>query len=749
MRRARPLFLLAILGISGFVAYTYRARMEEIRRRAPKAPPKLPPKVGAQLQNWFWQKTAGNGASVEVTAKNMKHDQEKNLFELEGLQMKIFHKDGKTYDFVTSDRADFNLGESFLYADGDANIQLGLAEGEEPAAGRIIQIKASGVRFDMTATKAETEREVQFGFERGEGRAVGATYDPNTRELHLKSNARLTWHGKGPDPRPMVVEAGEVIYKEQESKVLLSPWSKFSRGTMTLEGAGAAVTLDEKGIRLVETTQARGADNDPKRRLDYSADTLVMHLSERSEIERIHAETNARLVAASEAAVTETRANVVDLDFDASSGDSLLTRALATGNTVVESKPVTRPGRRTPETRVMRSEIVELKMREGGKEVAAMETQTPGVLEFFPNGPGQKKRRVEGERFLVAYGQNNRLESFKATRVATNTENEPRNSKPQPPALTWSKELQAQFSPESGEMTKLEQWGDFRYEQGERKAQADRGILEPATNLITLVDHARVWDPTGSTAGDRIVLDQKTEDFRAEGNVASSRLPDKRGGGAAMLSKDEPLQARARTMTTSDGRAKVIYDGAAVLWQGSSRLTADRIEIDRGASALRASGKVVSTLQEKPKKGGKKPATPLFTVIQAANLVYTDKDRVAHYTGGAKLKRAALDVTAREIRAFMKEQKEGDDSGLERAFADGGVIILSQATDRTRRGTSEHAEYYTEEGKVILEQGHPVLEDSLRGVTRGAQLIYYANDDRLLVNGVASQPTVSRIRRRK
>ncbi|MDX1980084.1 MAG: LPS export ABC transporter periplasmic protein LptC [Bryobacteraceae bacterium] len=748
MRRARPLFLLAILGISGFVAYTYRARMEEIRRRAPKAPPKLPPKVGAALQNWFWQKSAGNGAAVEVTAKNMRHDQEKNLFELEGMTMKIFHKDGKTFDHVTSERADFNLGESYLYADGDANIQLGLAEGEEPAPGRIIQIKASGVRFDMSATKAATEREVQFGFERGEGRATGATYDPNTRELHLKSNAQLTWHDKSATPRPMRVEAGEVVYRESDSKVLLSPWSKFSRGTMTLEGASATVTLDTNGIRLVETTNARGADNDPQRKLDYSADKLVMFLSERSEIERIRAESNARLVATSSTAVTETRSDAVDLDFDVTGGDSILTRALATGKSLVESKPVAQTGRRMPETRVLRSEVIELKMREGGKEIAALETQTPGVLEFFPNSAGQRKRRVEGDRFFVTYGDNNRLESFKAVQVTTRTENEERKGKPSPPALTWSKELEARFSPSTGDMTRLEQWGDFRYEEGDRKAQGDRGILESATSLITLIDHARVSDTTGSTAADRIVLDQRTEDFRAEGNVTSSRLPDKKGGGAAMLSQEEPLQARARIMSTFEGRTNVVYEGGAVLWQGSSRLTADRIEIDRANSALRATGNVVSTLQEK-RKGQKKTAPPVFTVIQSASLVYTDKQRLAHYAGGAKLKRAALDVTAREIRAFMKEQKPDGDSGLDKAIADGDVIILSAAGGRTRRGTSGHAEYYTEDGKVVLEQDQPMLEDSLRGVTRGTQLIYFANDDRLLVNGVASKPSVSKVRRRK
>ncbi len=747
MRRARPLFLLAIVGIFSYLGYTYRLRLEELRKNAPDPPAKLPATIGAELEDWHWEKSAGNGPAVNVRAKNMRHNQEKNLFELEHMDLKIFHKDGKTFDHVLSDRADFNLRDSQLFVDGDATITLGLAEGQEPKPGRIIHIKASGVKLDAKAGKAETDRAVEFAFDRGDGKATGAVYDSGTRELQLKSNASLVWKDNGPVPRPMKVEAGQITYKETESKVYLTPWSKFARGTMTLEGAAATVTLDPHGVRLVETTGAKGGQNDPARQLEYAADQLVMNLSEKSEVEKIHGEGNARLIASSAKGITEARTRTVDLEFDASQGDSILKRALATGQSVVESKPV--PGNDRAETRVLRSEVIEVRMREGGKEIAALDTQSPGVLEFLPNRPGQRKRRVEGDRFHVAYGSENRLESFRTSQASTRTENEPRKGKPQPPALTWSKEMEARFAPESGEMTRLEQWGDFRYEEGERKARAGRGILDQGANEITLVDAARVSDNTGSTAADRIYLDQKTEDFRAEGNVSSSRLPDRKGGGAAMLAKDEALQARAQKMTTTGGRALVVYEGGAVLWQGSSRLEADRIEIDRANSVLKADGKVSSQLLEKAKAADarKAPAAPVFTVIRAPSMVYYDKERLAHYTGGVTLKRAALDVTAREIRAYLKESKDND-SSLDKAVADGAVVIVSVAADRTRRGRSEHAEYYAEEGKVLLEQGQPSLEDNVRGDTRGNQLIYYANDDRLLVNGVPSQPAVSKVRRK-
>jgi lipopolysaccharide export system protein LptA len=85
---------------------------------------------------------------------------------------------------------------------------------------------------------------------------------------------------------------------------------------------------------------------------------------------------------------------------------------------------------------------------------------------------------------------------------------------------------------------------------------------------------------------------------------------------------------------------------------------------------------------------------------------------------------------------------------LERAFADGAVEIVETSKDRVRRGTGEHGEYEVSSEKVVLHGGQPVLNDSVRGTARGQRLTYFANNDRLLVDGHANQPAVSKINRR-
>jgi lipopolysaccharide export system protein LptA len=457
-----------------------------------------------------------------------------------------------------------------------------------------------------------------------------------------------------------------------------------------------------------------------------------MNMNADGEIQKIVGEPNAHLVSLTDTARTTISSRRVDLDFDASSGASTMMQALTTGNTVLESAPVPRPGVAPAETRVVRSDRVLLKMRPGGRELANIETQTPGHLEFLPNQPGQRHRTLDADHMFIAYGDGNVIRSFAGTNAATRSDPIPAKGAQKPkqanaPVLTWSKDLKAEFDPKTGQLAHMEQWNDFRYQEGDRRAVANHATLEEARNLITLDQAARIWDTSGATAADRILLDQKTGDVTAEGNVVSIRMPDHKGKSSAMLTNDQPLEARARKMQTTGRNQKIHYEGQALAWQGANRIWGDTIDIDRAGRRLAAQGQVRSQFVEK-EKSGSTPQTqtkaPDCVMIYASALVYTEADRLAHYTGGVHLVRPGMDVKAAEMRAFLNDAKS--DSSLDHAYADGSVEILRKEPERTLTGTSEHAEYYTADERIFLSGGQPVLVDSLHGVTKGQQLTYYS-----------------------
>lgn len=768
LRSTRGLLLLAIIVMLGAVASIYYRQKQSAAAHAPRTPKSLPVDTDASAVSWTYRKDQDTHGIVEVRARRMKQLNSPSLIEIEGVEVIIYKKEGKEFDQIRCDKARLNDNQGTLYSDGNVDITMGVPADEQPH-GRLLQIHSSGVTYELKSGKAHTDRAANFEFQSGDGKSVGASYDPNSREIYMRSQVELHWRGRTPGAKPMKVEAGELIYKEKESYVLLRPWSRLTRETGVLEGGEAVVTLKEGAIQKVEAVKARGNNHQPGKDLQYSADHFLMTMNDDGEVDRIIGEPNARLVSVTDSARTTITARRVDMNFDTSSGSSELTQALTEGNTVLESAPVPRKDVLPAETRIVHSDRVQLKMRKGGRDLESVQTLTRGRLEFLPNRPGQRHRTLDCDTMFVTYGEDNIIHSFRATNAATRTDPEPDKDAPpaakQPPGdptLTWSKDLLAEFDPKTGQLARMDQWNDFRYQEGDRRARANKATLEQASNLITLDRNARIWDPSGATSADRILLDQKSGDITAEGNVISTRMPDQKGKSSSMLSNDQPLQAKAQKMKTTERNQKIRYEGRAEAWQAANRVWADTIDIDRDARRLVADKHVHTQFVDSKKsgdedaktdgapktdgaqKGSEKP--PVFVNITAGNLVYTEADRLAHYTGGVHLVRPGMDVKGAQLRAFLNDADS--DSSLDHAFADGAVEIVRAEPQRTVTGNGEHAEYYAKEQKIFLTGGKPVLVDSVRGVTHGQELTYYANNDKLLVNGGEKDPVNTRVIRR-
>jgi len=247
------------------------------------------------------------------------------------------------------------------------------------------------------------------------------------------------------------------------------------------------------------------------------------------------------------------------------------------------------------------------------------------------------------------------------------------------------------------------------------------------------------------------VMEQQTGDLVAVGHVASTRLPDKKQTSEGMISSSEPIQAKADRMAATERNQKIRYEGNAMLWQSASSLKAKTIVIDRTAQQLDATGDVVSQLPDQS-SDPKKKAKNAFTIVKAQSLAYSDKTKLAHYGGGTTLDRPGLNVQSTEMRAwFVKETKAGggEETKLDRMFSDGDVKIAERSPERTRDGSCEHAEYYLADERMVMNGGNPVMTDSKRGTTRGAEIVYYSRQDKLTVDNEGGGPAVSRLKSKK
>jgi lipopolysaccharide export system protein LptA len=563
----------------------------------------------------------------------------------------------------------------------------------------------------------------------------------------MDNNVVLDWRGNTPDALPMHIESGQAWYFENDSTVMLSPWAKMTREALRMESTFAAIILKEGAIEHIDMQNGKGSQDNGSRKVDFNAADMHLLFDEHMTITSVQAQRDTRLVSTAATTKTTVTGDRMDLAFTPVNKESVLNNVVSTGNSVVQAEPIVKPGMQPGDTRVLKSEVVRLAMRPGGEEIDRVETDGPGTLDFLPNRPEQPKRNLKGDRIWINYGAENRIDRFRSVNVTTRTELPQR-----PPRITSSKEILATFD-NTGSLARLEQTTDFKYEEGDRRANARKATLEQEKDLMTLEGSATTYDPTGKVNAERITLNQKTGDYTADGNVSTVRQPSKdpkSGANSAMLDSKEPMQATAKSMASTKGGQRVHYEGDAKAWQGANRVNASILDIDQETHVMEAHGKVDTQFVDKSSddKAGKAKSGPAaFTTVRASDLVYNTETRLAHYTGGVHLERPGLTVDSHELRAFLNDSNA--DSSLDKAIADGAVKIFSVSTEkngkgkRTRTGTAEHGEYYANEQMMILSGGRPTVTDSTKRTSSAKKLTWWANDDRLLEEADESAPVVT------
>ncbi len=623
-----------------------------------------------------------------------------------------------------------------------------------------VHVQTSGITYQTKTGVATTDQPATFKFSAGGGKGVGLEYNPNTHALHIKSQVALDWVGNGPPENKLHVEAGDLVYKELEQKIYLSPWSKLQRQTTAIQAKDSVVTIVDGVLQQVVSDHAFGTDDRNGRRVNYSADRMTGLFDENGALVNIVGDNNAKIVSNDAGARTTVTGRRADLRFTVDQqqqpngtvqNNSVLHLVLADGHANAVSVPLPQPGVQLPETRILRSEHIVLEMKPDGKDIQEIRTPTAGQLEFKPNRREQSHRILDASRLRILYGEGSYVDKFLGWDVATQTEKpvdqakaaKATNGKPAglpSPALTWSDEMVAKFKTNSNQIATIDQTGHFRYREGLRKAHAQKAYLEQDINRITLTEDAGVSDDTGSTMARVIVMNQANGDMDASDKVVSTHDPDKnQKPGTSMLDQTETMQAKADKMQTREDNSKVFYEGHAVMWQGANRISANVIDIDRDQQTLRADGGVVSDLVDKKSSSNDSPSTvPTFTIVRAPELFYRDDTRIADYTGGVNLVRGNTTVDSKELRAFLSPKTSNDNgnSSLDHAFADGSVkVVQVMANRRTRTGTSTHCEYYPKDSKVVLNGGSPQVVDSYKGIIKARQLTYFSDEDRLIAEG--------------
>jgi lipopolysaccharide export system protein LptA len=291
------------------------------------------------------------------------------------------------------------------------------------------------------------------------------------------------------------------------------------------------------------------------------------------------------------------------------------------------------------------------------------------------------------------------------------------------------------------------QQGNFTYNDGERQARADRARYTPANEIVELTGSPRVTDSSLTTTAKILRMNRATGDATAEGNVKSTYSDLREQPNGALLASASPIHITAREMTVHRTSAVAIYSGDARIWQDANVVEALTIQFDRDHRSVVAegNGKPVSTVLVQVNAKGQ--ATPV--AITSQRLTYTDDQHRAHFEGGVVAKGSDVTITSDHVDAYMLPRSKAADNHslngqgqLDRIVAEGNVVVEQPS----RHAEGDKLVYTALDDKFVLTGVSPSIFDAEHGKITANSLTFYKRDDRVLVEGRDSSPSVTQTR---
>ncbi|MBZ5551220.1 MAG: LPS export ABC transporter periplasmic protein LptC [Acidobacteriia bacterium] len=766
IRVTRVIVVIALLLIVALTSWNYLRRASRLKALKHTIPELLPQNVENSTVGFNYTKIESGRTVYSIKAwRNLGLKGNKNL--LEDVEVLVYGRDGDRYDRIHSARADYSQDSGTIQFEGDVSILLS-SKNQEVRATRLAEtdpskaylnktlVKTSKVLYSQRENRVETAAPVQFTFNDLSGSALGMKYDASKDRLSLLQDVHVKLD-RGQGAPPVEITSGSLSFEKAAHQIAFGSPVHLSHGDDSLDAMDLVIHLGSDN--RVETAEARGNPSvktqAPNAQSDLTANVITAKLGgEAKSLDQIVAEGNVHSESRSLTSTTELNAQRLTTLFTGSRNEphqliaenDVVLKIIPAGGKEARSTAPSPPGApalslsNTTETEILHSARVEITLRAGGREFEGLITPVPGILELIPTQPTLDRKVVAGDRFDATFsGQRNTLDSFRATGHVT-VDLEPRSPLPSSThRKTQSDALVARFDPASGLLTSIDQTGGFRFvETGLssqpasrnatllRQATATRAHYTAAERVTLLQGDPEVWDSTAKTTARTMTMDEQSDKLTAEGNVLTI-YQDRKSTSAPFSNTNSPVFISAHRLVARSREHTALYSGNARMWQDDDVVKGDEIHLDQTAKTMVASHHVMSTFLTEESGKGKKD----FVSVTADELQYDDSKQRAHYQDHVVMKGEMGTLGAPTLDIFFVEKPKPHEGRVDRAIAQGGVLIEQPQ----RRATSERAEFFPRENRVLLSGNHPTIVDAVKGASTGRELTFFTRDDRILIDG--------------
>lgn len=743
----------ALVVTATIVVLTYwRNRVRE--EKAVRPLPSLPSNVHQQLSGYSFTRSDGGRQIFTVHAARTVAFKQGGTTVLEDVYVEVFGQTGNRRDILRTRRCDYNTESGDLFSSGTVQMELNAPANEKARGGpeqqRSVMLETSKLYFEQQGSLLTSDEPVRYRIGPVSGTARGMSYSTKEGWLELKEdvNAEMSLKGGSAPQLPVRLTAARARYEKQKGEVRLGGPVEIGQGNRRVQAGSALITLDNRNrvVRALLEDDVQAFGHSENAQLGGSAHRVRGDFDPVSEqLRTVFAEGDVKLDSKRAGENSHLAAQQVGVNFagehsEAQSGMasgsvhlSVETSAgaaeqLASANLGAEKKDLTAGGLR-------------FSFQSRGQSLKDADTVGAGRLVLAPSNPKAGERVITAGQFLMGFDQRSRLETLRGVSGSRIVFQPPKSA----PAGSLAQEssadrLEAAFDPVTQTIRTVQQFGDFQFREGDRRATAEQASYQAQTNSLVLTGRPEFRDPEMRTRADRVLLNLGTDTAEGVGKVQSTHLGGFAGNGVTNVLADRVV-AQRRSQT-------VHYKGNVRAWHGTDVIESAALDVYRNERRV-SSGYRVCTSHLQPSsfvgrngaksetKGGTSPAT-----IRADHLEYFDEGRKASYRGSVRFQTENTTLEADRLDAYFSGAPGAEDTELERAVADGHVRMTQPA----RRATGNHAEYFAQDGRMLLIGGPPTLYDVDKGFTTGQRLTFFLHDDRLLVDGGDESPTVSKHR---
>jgi lipopolysaccharide export system protein LptA len=749
-----------VLVVAGFYTRGYYTRY-----LLSKAIQKNAEKLGVDIQqstdNFSFSKSEGGHTLFTVRAS--KAIQVKSgRAELHEVNIVVYGRDSNRFDQIYGSDFEYDPKSGEVRAQGEVHIDLqGVAEGDvrpdqapPKELKNPIHLLTSGLVFNRDTGVAHTSERIEFRIPQASGSAVGATYDSRAQELTLHSQIELKQSGE----TPARLVASRAVITNTGPRVDFTN-ARISRPGTDVTAQRLSVLLrDDNTIQHVSASgdvRAQVAGTSPAVLTSPKADVYV---DTRNRLTNAEFSGGVTVDAAGDQAL-HGKASRLLLDFGAA---NQLQKVRAVNDVELTQEPPR--GKQNSQALTLTANGVTMNIDPSGRRgaqtvgpaqiVLASSTLPPipanaGAVIDRIAPSGAAKTIATADKFVATFAPTGKLTALVGTPNAKVVSSAP----DQPDKVTTSNLLTLTVKPDGG-LSSVVQEGAFHFTEAPDKsgkvgteATANRATFDPATELFVLSGSPRLTDSGITVTADRVRINRKTGDAMADGTVKTTYSQIQERPDGALFAAGDPIHVTAATMTARRSDDSAHYAGGARLWQGANIVEAPTIDFNRTNRTVIAQGTAsrrVSTVFAEQGQAGKQ--TPVNVTGQ--RLTYEDSQRQAKFEGGVVMRSSEGTLTADHLTVFLQPRGPGGNatqksaSTLDKVVAEGRVVLQQEG----RRGTGNRLVYNAGDRSFRLTGGPPSIFDAEHGQVTGDSLTFFSRDDRVLVEGGNSAPSVTKAR---